>query len=123
MWNPSLSGPRGCIWKDFCSWQSRISKSFIFLYQVLKGQRYDEKADVYSFGILLWEIETRDVPYRGRNQFLLQAEITNGLRPEIRHNMDESVIRDMKHCWKEEPATRPSFSDLYESRLELEDVG
>ena len=34
--------------------------------EVIKGQNYTEKADVFSFGIILWEIASREPPYRSK---------------------------------------------------------
>lgn len=34
--------------------------------EVIKSQKYTEMADVFSFGIILWEIAARDAPYRSR---------------------------------------------------------
>eukprot|EP01128_Nolandella_sp_AFSM9_P012728 TRINITY_DN955_c0_g1_i3.p1 TRINITY_DN955_c0_g1~~TRINITY_DN955_c0_g1_i3.p1 ORF type:complete len:176 (+),score=23.58 TRINITY_DN955_c0_g1_i3:69-530(+) len=33
--------------------------------EVLRGERYTEKADVYSYAILIWEMFTEEIPYEG----------------------------------------------------------
>lgn len=34
--------------------------------EVISGKKYTEKADVFSFGIILWEIASRQPPYKGK---------------------------------------------------------
>jgi serine/threonine protein kinase len=35
--------------------------------EILRGEKYSSAADVYSFGVILWEMMTLDIPYRGRS--------------------------------------------------------
>lgn len=42
--------------------------------EVIAGQVYTEKADVFSFGIILWEIAAREPPYR--SNILFNLDIT-----------------------------------------------
>ena len=52
--------------------------------EVLARQRYSEKADIYSFSIVLWEMAARRLPYEGLNGFeAALAVMTRGLRPPI----------------------------------------
>ena len=39
--------------------------------EVIKGEKYTEKADVFSYGIILWEIASREPPYRGKINILI----------------------------------------------------
>ncbi len=82
----------------------------------MQGLRYNEKIDVYSFGIILWEIETREVPHQGRDQLRLQFDIIKGLRPEIRGGMDKRAVVMMQLCWDTNPDARPDFRDLVKER-------
>lgn len=48
--------------------------------EVISSNYYTEKADVFSFGIILWEIASREPPYRSTFFFLflfLWGEVTN----------------------------------------------
>ncbi|CAN6543595.1 unnamed protein product [Malus baccata var. baccata] len=63
--------------------------------EVINHQPYDQKADVFSFAIVLWELVT-----------------AKGLRPEIPNNGHPKLLELMQRCWDSFPSNRPSFSDI-----------
>lgn len=68
--------------------------------EVMQSQRYTEKADVFSFGIILWEVLFRQVPYQGYNSVQVSiAVITQNLRPPIPSDTPPELARLMQDCW------------------------
>jgi serine/threonine protein kinase len=81
--------------------------------EVLRGEHYSEKADVYSFGVLIWEMVTGQVPHAGIPPFRLIALLANqDVRLPIPKNCSASLRRLMKKCMHKEPTKRPAFADI-----------
>ena len=74
---------------------------------------YDEKVDVYSFGVMLWEMLTLQEPYAGMSQDrMVMAIIEHGLRPSLAGCGPPRVCELIQRCWAENPNDRPSFSQV-----------
>ncbi|XP_022784868.1 mast/stem cell growth factor receptor Kit-like [Stylophora pistillata] len=77
------------------------------------------KSDVWSYGILLWEMATMgSVPYPTLTNSEVCRVLKTGFRMERPDMCSDEVYGLMTECWRQEPTTRPSFSQLIE-RLEL----
>ncbi|XP_019615386.1 PREDICTED: tyrosine-protein kinase receptor Tie-1-like [Branchiostoma belcheri] len=85
---------------------------------------YTCQSDVWSFGVLLWEIATlgQDPCYDGRTQ-LTFLQMVGILRQGIRMNRPpgcpEDLYRLMRACWRDVPATRPTPEGIEKRLLQL----
>lgn len=74
---------------------------------------YTTQSDVWSFGILLWEIATLGgTPYHGLDTQQMCNLLKQGFRMRRPENCDPSMYAMMLQCWNEKPECRPCFSEL-----------
>eukprot|EP00118_Oscarella_pearsei_P002115 m.9577 g.9577 ORF g.9577 m.9577 type:complete len:1224 (+) comp21448_c0_seq1:590-4261(+) len=90
--------------------------------ELLQGNAYGTPVDVYSFGIVLWEIWERTLPYRSRkfrSRFELIDAVLRGARPSTLSDSDVpgDYVALMVECWDHEPEKRSAFRQVVE-RLE-----
>lgn len=90
--------------------------------EIIMGRKYTEKADVYAFGIILWEILTRLEPYEDKEPMQIVVEVVNdNLRPTLPPPFcDSPLVSLMKDCWGENPEQRPSFDKILERLIEID---
>ncbi|XP_063416470.1 uncharacterized protein LOC134698109 [Mytilus trossulus] len=80
--------------------------------ELLETGEITTKADVYSFGIILWEMLTRSHPYDGCSVFQILERVRLNKRPEISSNSPPDLSSLIKKCWDQNPAKRPAFKDI-----------
>jgi len=82
--------------------------------EVLLGKEVDEKADVYSFGIVLWEIVTGQEPFPHHDSYgtFKRAITKENERPPIPPDTHPSLKNLMERCWHPDTSKRPPFTEI-----------
>eukprot|EP00795_Rhopilema_esculentum_P012395 gene12395-3053_t len=87
--------------------------------EALFDRVYTTHSDVWSFGVLVWEIVTfGGTPYPGVPLERLFDLLKSGYRMERPINCSEELYNLMLCCWEENPSKRPAFSQIV-NRLEI----
>uniref|UniRef100_A0A3Q2YDI3 Mitogen-activated protein kinase kinase kinase 7 n=1 Tax=Hippocampus comes TaxID=109280 RepID=A0A3Q2YDI3_HIPCM len=82
--------------------------------EVFEGSKYSEKCDVFSWGIILWEVVTRRKPFDeiGGPAFRIMWAVHNGTRPPLIKNLPKPIENLMTRCWSKDPSQRPSMEEI-----------
>ncbi|CAG8583912.1 4968_t:CDS:2 [Paraglomus brasilianum] len=84
--------------------------------EVLKGQEYTKRADIYSFAMIMWELAAGSRPYAGRpHDLFLAKEICDGLRPPTPADTPKFYEDLMIACWDPNPRSRPDSQEILQT--------
>ena len=83
--------------------------------EVLQGKKNTKQSDIYSVGMLMWEIFAGRPPFDDKAHGPgLCLKICEGLRPPpLLSNMPADCIQMMKKCWDTDPSKRPTIEELH----------
>eukprot|EP01087_Luapelamoeba_hula_P012330 TRINITY_DN3429_c0_g4_i3.p1 TRINITY_DN3429_c0_g4~~TRINITY_DN3429_c0_g4_i3.p1 ORF type:complete len:1705 (+),score=283.87 TRINITY_DN3429_c0_g4_i3:276-5390(+) len=91
--------------------------------EIMAGFEYSEKADVYSFGMIMYEVVERKLPFDEfdvRFVSKLEKQIEDGLRPTVHRLITpEPYIALMRECWDGDPSARPDMTDVVKRLREM----
>lgn len=78
--------------------------------EVIKNEPCSEKVDIWSYGIVLWELLTCEIPYRDvDSSAIIWGVGNNNLHLPIPSSCPEGLALLIKQCWSVKPRNRPSF--------------
>nr|NP_001071829.1 mitogen-activated protein kinase kinase kinase [Ciona intestinalis]BAE06720.1 mitogen-activated protein kinase kinase kinase [Ciona intestinalis] len=89
--------------------------------EVFEGCQYSEKCDVFSWGIILWEVLTRRKPFDdlGGPAFRIMWAVHTGARPDLIQGCPQPVESLMTRCWSAKPNERPSMDEIVVAMSDL----
>ncbi|CAB5213937.1 unnamed protein product [Rhizophagus irregularis] len=81
--------------------------------EIFKGSSFSKESDVYSIGMVMWELTTGCKPFANvEHDHKLIFKILDGERPEITEDTPECYANLMKSCWDPDPKKRPLAKNI-----------
>ena len=80
--------------------------------EVVKHKPYNEKVDIYSFGMILWELSTGNVPFDSMTRETYMEKVVNGgFRPNLK-GIHPAMAELISRCWDSDFLCRPSSKEI-----------
>jgi serine/threonine protein kinase len=86
-----------------CQWMA--------LESLVRGE-YSQKSDIWSFGVVMWEIITQQEPFGTVPMQTVMLQVPKGLRLQIPKDCPTILAKLMISCWQEDTFARPTFQDV-----------
>jgi len=89
--------------------------------EVIKGGKFSEASDVFAFGVIVWEILTRRIPWEELNEYQIVFQMTEKSDSPLAATARTLILPDtapsgfdavVKSCWATQPEHRDKFKDL-----------
>lgn len=83
--------------------------------ETLKGNKnYGPEVDVYSFGMLLYELLTNSIPWEGKDPMAVATAVVHKVRPDLPKDTPKPLRELIESCWSQKPSERPTFTEIYD---------
>lgn len=89
--------------------------------EIAREEAYTTAADVYSVGIIFWEIASREVPWGNDLSDQIVASVIQGKRPRITEDTPRAFANLIRSCWEQDPKRRPTISEVAR-QVEQQDI-
>src|SRR5207249_3704944 len=92
--------------------------------EVLRGNQYTKAADIYSFGIIMHEFISEEIPHYGifhDCSLALAVNICKGLRPKISEDIPKLLADLIIKCWEPEAKDRPTAKEICQELKKWDD--
>ena len=81
--------------------------------EVIRHEPYGTGCDVYSFGVLCWEMLSYSIPFPQHTPVEVALSVaTKGMRPEIPAHSPSVLVDLIEQCWQQQALLRPSFAKV-----------
>eukprot|EP00854_Cymbomonas_tetramitiformis_P001383 gene1383-1986_t len=80
--------------------------------ELMNGGAHSKASDVYTFGMVLYELVARQYPFLGMQDVVVMNSITQGRRPDIPNDCPSDFAQLIQDCWKQNPTQRPAFDEI-----------
>ena len=88
--------------------------------EVIAGKETTFASDIYSIGMLMWEISSEQSPFINyEHDYDLAMKIINGMRPKIVPGIPSEYKELMEQCWDADPTKRPDIMTLKSKFAEM----
>ena len=82
--------------------------------ELFGGEQYRFPVDVYAYGMILYELLTEEIPFKGLNTMQIVSILSRDQRPVIpKEHQGSPIAALIERCWAREPSERPTFEEIY----------
>lgn len=90
--------------------------------EVFSGGEYNEKVDIYSYAMILFEIICREIPFEDEEPAAVGRLTMQGQRPDLEAvppDCPQGLSELMIHCWDADPRSRPGFPFIMQTLQQI----